>query len=70
MAINRWIWNPEWETEKKVGVAVTAVAAFSTFVVLLTFVSIVTIETNQKLNSKNEPKSASNLGKYILLLIS
>ena len=58
------IWDPKWETEKKIGITVSGAAAISIFVVVLTFVSIITVETNKKINSSNETSSlVSNLGK-------
>ena len=63
------IWDPKWDSEKKIGIAVSGAAAFSMLVVVLTFVTIITIETKQKMNFNNETStlrpSALNLGKYI-----
>ena len=55
--------------DKKIGIAVSGAAAFTILVIVLTFVTIITIETKQKIalglqNSTNETSSASKLGKY------
>ena len=58
------IWDPNWRTEKKIGILATGVAAFSILVVVLTFVCLFTVENKQKMNSNNETSTlASNLGK-------
>ena len=62
------IWDPKWDTEKKIGIALSGAAAFSIVVVVLTFVSIITIETKQKMSANNETtlttSSPSNIGTY------
>ena len=64
------IWDPKWDTEKKIGIALSGAAAFSILVVVLTFVSIITIETKQKMSANNETTlttpSPSNIGKYTI----
>ena len=58
------IWDPNWGTEKKIGILASGVAAFSILVVVLTFVCLFTVENKQKMNSNNETSTlASNLGK-------
>ena len=64
------IWDPKWESEKKIGIVVSGAAALSILVVVLTFVSIITIETKEKMNPNNETTpTASNLGKRIYYII-
>lgn len=63
------IWHPKWDMDKKIGIAVSGAAAFTILVIVLTFFTIITIETKQKIalglqNSTNETSSASKLGKY------
>ena len=57
------IWHPKWDVDKKIGIAVSVVAAFSILVVVLTFCAIITTETKQKL-ALARSSAASNVGKY------
>ena len=43
------IWHPQWDVDKKIGIAVTVVATFSILLVVLTFVTVITIDTKQKM---------------------
>ena len=43
------IWHPQWDVDKKIGIAVTAVATSSILLVVLTFVTVITIDTKQKM---------------------
>ena len=67
------IWHPKWDVDKKIGIAVSVVAAFSILVVVLTFGAIIIAETKQKMtlgllksNSDTYTRSsaASNVGKH------
>ena len=66
------IWHPQWDVDKKIGIAVTVVATFSILLVVLTFVTVITIDTKQmmtlelsKSNNESDAKasSASRVGK-------
>ena len=57
------IWHPKWDVDKKIGIAVSVVAAFSILVVVLTFSAIITTETKQKM-ALVRSSAASNVGKY------
>ena len=56
------IWHPKWDVDKKIGIAVSVVAAFSILVVVLTFCAIITTKTKQKMALLKS--AASNVGKY------
>ena len=43
------IWDPKWDRDKKIGVAVTVASVFSILVVVLIFVTFIIIDTKHKL---------------------
>ena len=43
------LWDPKWNRDKKIGVAVTVASVLSILVVVLIFVAFITIETKHKL---------------------